>query len=397
MSCRRFAAEYVSAHLHGLAVIADISGAAAAAANSPSPALAAGNVIATHNGSFHCDEALACGLLRHTDLYRHAIVLRTRDPAQIDQCAIVVDVGAVYDPSRNRYDHHQSSFQETMTTDSRTYKTRLSSAGLVYKHFGKEIIESFLRQALADATVRALSRLPTEQEGYSPNDINAVFDVVYKHFVEQVDGIDNGVDQFSLPDGGEGFDGKALVRNYIQSTTLSHRVGSIQAWWNEADRCNNTVIENALFAEAVEMASREFFEAVTYFAFSWLPARAIVEDALDHAKEVHPSGRILVLKEFCPWKEHLLEIEVERGCAGHALYVVFADGKGGSWRVQAVPKESVGFASRRPLPFAGLRDDALSAASGIDGGVFVHVSGFIGGMKTYEGALALAAKALEAE
>ncbi len=36
-----------------------------------------------------------------------------------------------------------------------------------------------------------------------------------------------------------------------------------------------------------------------------------------------------------------------------------------------------------------------SKESGIDGGVFVHISGFIGGNKTLEGALAMAKKALQ--
>lgn len=54
------------------------------------------------------------------------------------------------------------------------------------------------------------------------------------------------------------------------------------------------------------------------------------------------------------------------------------------------------FESRLPLPtvWRGLRDDELSSESGIDGGVFVHMSGFIGGNKTFEGALAMAKKAL---
>ena len=45
--------------------------------------------IGTHDGKFHCDEVLACYMLR------------------IDECDIVVDVGGVYDPSTHRYDHHQ--------------------------------------------------------------------------------------------------------------------------------------------------------------------------------------------------------------------------------------------------------------------------------------------------
>ena len=32
---------------------------------------------------------------------------RTRDPKLLEECDIVVDVGGVYDPEKQRYDHHQ--------------------------------------------------------------------------------------------------------------------------------------------------------------------------------------------------------------------------------------------------------------------------------------------------
>ena len=40
--------------------------------------------------------------------------------------------------------------------------------------------------------------------------------------------------------------------------------------------------------------------------------------------------------------------------------------------------------------YRGLRDDALSQATGVDGCIFIHAAGFIGGNKTKEGALKLA-------
>ena len=57
------------------------------------------------------------------------------------------------------------------------------------------------------------------------------------------------------------------------------------------------------------------------------------------------------------------------------------------------------FASRKPLPTAwrGLRDEELSAKTGIPGGVFVHASGFIGGNATEEGALQMARRGLKEE
>jgi uncharacterized UPF0160 family protein len=51
-------------------------------------------------------------------------------------------------------------------------------------------------------------------------------------------------------------------------------------------------------------------DAVKYYGVSWMPARTYVEQALDTAKDVHPSGEILKLPCYCPWKEHLFELEV---------------------------------------------------------------------------------------
>lgn len=42
----------------------------------------------------------------------------------------VLDVGGVYDPTRDRYDHHQKGFEEVF---GHGFSTKLSSAGLVYK------------------------------------------------------------------------------------------------------------------------------------------------------------------------------------------------------------------------------------------------------------------------
>lgn len=54
------------------------------------------------------------------------------------------------------------------------------------------------------------------------------------------------------------------------------------------------------------------------------------------------------------------------------------------------------FENRKALPeqWRGLRDEELSKAAEIPGCVFVHMSGFIGGNLSYEGALSMARTAL---
>ena len=68
------------------------------------------------------------------------------------------------------------------------------------------------------------------------------------------------------------------------------------------------------------------------------------------------------------------------------------------WRVQAVTEEGTAFTNRLGLleAWRGVRDAALTEASGIPGCKFVHASGFIGGNATFDGALAMAVKTMEA-
>lgn len=75
--------------------------------------------VATHDGPFHADDVMAVALIR-TFFDASASVVRTRDPARIDEADLVVDVGAVFDPPTGRFDHHQAS-----------YEGPLSSAGMV--------------------------------------------------------------------------------------------------------------------------------------------------------------------------------------------------------------------------------------------------------------------------
>ena len=64
-------------------------------------------VIGTHDGKFHCDEVLACALLKLLPEYSTAVIKRTRDQTILDTCDVVVDVGGKFDPETHRYDHHQ--------------------------------------------------------------------------------------------------------------------------------------------------------------------------------------------------------------------------------------------------------------------------------------------------
>ena len=86
--------------------------------------------------------------------YQEAVIVRTRDPAKLERCQIVVDVGAVYDAKALRFDHHQRGFTHTLVVEGDdgdastiTYKTKLSSAGLIYQHFGQDVIREIVNKS----------------------------------------------------------------------------------------------------------------------------------------------------------------------------------------------------------------------------------------------------------
>jgi len=200
--------------------------------------------------------------------------------------------------------------------------------------------------------------------------------------MEEIDAIDNGVAISDAP------------LKYLVSTGLSGRVSRLYPAWNEPQ---TDALVNERFREASLLCGSELVEKVEGLAKAWWPARAIVEAALAAATEVDPSGQIMVLESGgLPWQSHVYDVEAEAAAAGKPrkalLFCLYADTRG-KWRVQAVPQEEGSFASRMKLGAAewrGLRDEALSEASGIPGCIFIHSAGFIGGHETKEGALALA-------
>ncbi|BES93277.1 chromosome 12 open reading frame 10 [Nesidiocoris tenuis] len=311
--------------------------------------------IGTHDGTFHCDEVLGCAMLRI--LFPDAQIRRSRKNEVLDACDIVIDVGGVYDLTTYRFDHHQKGFEVTAGSllPGKPWNVKLSSAGLVFCHFGKDII-------------RCIVDLPDEKN------LDRVFDQVYANFIQEVDGIDNGV-PMCCP-----------TTTYSISTNLSSRVSHLNKSWNQKE-----FDEEKAFNQAMQLTSEEFIDRVKYYSESWLPALCIVQSAIDNRFTVDPSGEIIELSQFCPWKAHYFKLEEELKLSPTVKFVVFF-GEDGSWRVQSVSLDEKSFILRIPLHKAwqGLRGKDI----GVEGAIFVHGTGFIGGNETREGAISMARKSL---
>ncbi|KAL3699283.1 hypothetical protein R1sor_017305 [Riccia sorocarpa] len=87
---------------------------------------------------FRCDcLALGCFMIPMMEKFAGAEVVRTRDQ-KVQLLTLwwesalwtLLDVGAIYNPEIDRYDHHQRGFDQVF---GRGFTTKLSSAGLVYK------------------------------------------------------------------------------------------------------------------------------------------------------------------------------------------------------------------------------------------------------------------------
>lgn len=328
-------------------------------------------VIGTHSGVFHCDEILACFMLQQLPKYEKATIVRSRDESVLKNCSIVVDVGSVFDVEKQRYDHHQKTFQHTLGSlrpefAEKFSKVRLSSAGLIYTYFGEDVIRHLVKQFKGDEITDQCLR--------------SVYEKVYENFIQEIDGIDNGVPQH--PD----------EPVYRISTHLSARVGHFNSQWNSSDEFD----EQAQFEKAKQLVGSEFVDSVLYYSTVWWPARAIVGESIKNRFELHPSGKIIELGQFCPWKQHLYELEKVEKCENEILYCIYSSAPT-DHRVICVPNTPSSFVCRKflPAPWRGIRDAQVASVSGIDSASFVHATGFIGGAKSREGALEMAIKAVE--
>ena len=150
-------------------------------------------LIGTHSDCFHCDEVMATSLLLYTKEFEKSIIVRTRDQEILDKLDIQCDVGGVFDPENRRFDHHQKTFvnhwweekdaedaKANPEAEQRKPTTKLSSAGLIYKYYGQEIISNMCKTLYG--------------KDLSESKLKDLHEKIYKILIMEIDAIDNGVD-----------------------------------------------------------------------------------------------------------------------------------------------------------------------------------------------------------
>lgn len=319
--------------------------------------------ICTHSGTFHADESLAVYMIRLLPRFAKYLLVRSRDSKDWEDSDIVIDVSGKYDGIKY-FDHHQREFTETFPG----YKTKLSSAGLIYKHFGKEIIQEKLN--LKDDQV-----------------IEMIYQKIYKEFIESIDANDNGISKY---DSEVKLDGKFNDKNLMLPSIISN----LNPNWYE-DPTDKDFDEK--FEKSSALMGMVFENSLNYYGKSWLKSKSIVEKAIRERFDVDKSGQIIKLQSFCPWKDQVYNLEKQLDLKPQEFikFVLFEDSSG-KWRISTVPISSGNFTFRLGIKeeWRGIRDEQLNELAGIPDGIFVHANGFIGGAGSYESVLKMAQDSL---
>jgi len=286
--------------------------------------------IITHNGSFQADDIFAVAILLLA--VGESEVVRTRDKDQIALADYVVDVGMVYDPTQNHFDHHQPG-----GAGERPNGIPYASCGLVWKEFGEKLSGGKEEADLIDANL--MQPLDAHDNGI------AIADYRFK-----------GVRTYSIVD---------FFYSFLPSLHESE--------------------ENLykVFMELVTMAKALLVREIGR-ARGMIRGEAKVREAYDTSID----KKILLLSEELPWKRILSE-------KSDVMFVVYHRNDG-RWSARAVPDVGYISRKPFPVAWAGKTDEDLQKITGVQNAVFCHRGLFMALAESKEGAIKLAKLALDA-
>lgn len=295
-------------------------------------------LIVTHSANFHVDDVFgtACAILVFEKKgYKKIKVKRSLDPKVWAEGDLVLDIGRVYNPKKDRFDHHQ----EIKVTHKNGIK--YAAFGLVWKKYGKFLCGS---QKVADR--------------------------VEEKLVIPVDAEDNGVDLYRQTiEDVKPFTIRDVVENECSRAFFSGNLSS-KASKEEAKEFDKGFFNLIPFAKHI--IERSITEAKGY-----IHTEKIAEKYFKEAKD----KRVIILPQFLGYGFSKMK---------EPLVIVYPNARG-DWGAKAVRITSGQYASRIYFPkaWAGLSDADLAKVSGVPDAVFCHKGLFYGVAKTKEGAIAL--------
>ena len=143
------------------------------------------------------------------------------------------------------------------------WTTRLSSAGLIYAHYGEAVIAHILEKKPHDEAVQQ------------------IYDKMYENFIEEIDAIDNGIMLNESP------------MKYRITTHLSARVSRLNPNWRDS-----SPDEWAGFQNALKVVGSEFVSRVHEYSTDWWESFAIVRAAMEARFQVISLIFVYFLSDF---------------------------------------------------------------------------------------------------
>lgn len=311
--------------------------------------------VITHDGCFHTDEVLACMLL---DVCFDGVdITRTRDEeilesviSKNDEHVILVDVGGVYD-GKHFFDHHQYPDENGYVERwSNLYSIPMSSAGMIWKHFGVRIINHiFPKHNLTD------------------EDIEDIWSTMYNKFFLEIDANDNGISQYSRNNNNH--------KKYGVHTTLIGTIGR----FNHIDVYDHD-LQFDRFLEAMEFSEKMFIVHLETYVFAKSRERIGGIKMREYYNKRLENGRILVLDDrVIHWRNILRDIEKENN-EETVLYIIYP--KDDKWGLRTIPK--IGFEARKNIADESVIKDRLTNPQDL---VFQHKKRFMASFRTKESAI----------
>jgi uncharacterized UPF0160 family protein len=263
--------------------------------------------------------------------------------------AIVFDVGFLYAPESNRYDHHQPD------RPRRSEGLAYSSFGLIWRHFGRAYIAATL--GLDETTA-----------GETVEQIHAELDA---GLVCDIDAVDNG----ELAAGQDAL---------MHPLSLPNLFSTFRPAFDEDEPGR----DDAAFLETAAVA-KQILRAQVESTAATIRSRTIVARAI--SSRTHPNWIEL------PRSMDYLQPVLAAGSDEDAdqIQFVLAPSRD-EWQLKTVNASLDSFESRKPLPagWAGRRGPDLVAATGVPDSVFCHAGRFVAIAQSREGALELLRQAL---
>lgn len=287
--------------------------------------------ILTHSGSFQADDIFAVAIFLLA-VGEDSKVVRSRDQDEITKADYVADVGMIYDPSSNRFDHHQPG-----GAGERSNGIPYASSGLVWKEYGEKLSGSKEAAELIDQRLMA------------PLDAN-----------------DNGI---AIAD--------SRFKD-IRSYSVIDFLYSFLANSNESEEELYRIFMN-LVGIAKDLLVREIAKTKLVIEGE-KKVREIFDKSIDK--------RILILPEELPWGRVLRD-------KPEAMFVVYHrnDKK---WGTRTVQEEGFKSRKAFPVSWGGKTGEELQKLTGVSDAVFCHRALFLALAESKEGALKLAEIALNA-